>query len=282
VTLQVTKTGGSSNNFDFSLHRLNRDWGEGNSSGSGQGGTAQPGEATWTHAKTGSEAWTTAGGDFIGIASASRLVGGLGPYAWSSPGLVADVQGWLNQPATHFGWILRGDEAAQATRVFSSRESAANRPTLSLLYQPPVPFSRREIWEARFFPAGTHLDPTGDTDFDQITTLLEYAWDLNPTVSQHLTGSFDVKIDAVAGIATVNFRRDPRAVDLVYALEVSTGLASWDEVVTSTAGAVPTGSAFVSESVDPDNSQTKRVVAEIPFTPVTEPKLFVRLNVRRP
>ncbi len=282
VTLQVTKTGGSSSAFDFSLHRLSRDWGEGNSSGSGQGAVAQPGEATWIEAKAGSEAWTTAGGDFIGTASASRLVGGVGSYTWNSQGLVADVQGWLNQPATRFGWILRGDEPAQATRVFASREAAGNRPTLNLLYQPPVSFSRREIWEAQFFPAGTYLHPAGDTDFDQIGTLLEYAWDLNPATRQNPADFFDVEINVAAGMATVTFRRDPRAVDLVYSLETSTGLVSWDEVVTSTAGAVPTGSAFVSESADPGNSQTRRVVAEIPFTPANDPKLFVRLNVRRP
>lgn len=282
VTLQVTRTGGSSGDFNFSLHRLSRNWGEGNSSGSGQGAAAQPGEATWIEAKAGSEAWTTAGGDFIGTVSASRLVGGVGSYAWSSPDLVADVQSWLNQPATRFGWILRGNEPTQATRVFASRESAVNRPTLSLIYQQPVPFSRREIWEAQFFPAGTYLDPAGDTDFDQMGTLLEYAWDLNPTTRQNLTEFFNVNIDVAAGMATVIFRRDPRAVDLVYALETSTGLASWDEVVTSTAGAVPTGPAFVSESIDPGNSLTLRVVAEIPFTPATDPKLFVRLNVRRP
>lgn len=284
VTLQVTKTGGASGDFDFSLHRLSRDWGEGSSSGSGQGSAANLGEATWNEAKAGSEAWTTAGGDFIATASASRLVGGLGSYTWNSPGLVADVQGWLNQPATRFGWILRGDEATQATKVFGSREAgaAANRPALALQYQPPVPFSRREIWEAQFYPAATYLDPAGDSDFDQIATLLEYAWDLNPTTRQNLTDVFAVNIDAAAGMATVTFRRDPRAVDLVYALETSTGLAAWDEVVTSTAGAVPTGPAFVSESVDPGNSQTRRVVAEIPFTPATDPRLFVRLNVRRP
>jgi hypothetical protein len=52
--------------------------------------------------------------------------------------------------------------------------------------------------------------------------------------------------------------------------------------VTSTAGATPTGSAFVSEEADPANPQTKRVTASIPLNTQTQEELFIRLNVRRP
>jgi len=285
VTLTVTKTGpASSGDIDFSLHHLNRDWGEGTSQGTGLGAPAQAGEATWNEARLGIESWTTPGGDFITAASANRLVGSLGAYAWTSSGLAADVQTWIAQPATRFGWILRGAENTTSAKIFAPRDApaAVTRPTLSLQYSLPVVFTRRETWEAQFFLPGTFLAPDGDADFDGIGTLMEYGWDLNPTTRQKLQDYFDVDIDPASGLATVHFRRDPRATDLDYVLETSATLMSWSPVVTSSGGAVPSGSAFVSEAVDPANSATRRVVAQVPFNPASEPKLFIRLNISRP
>jgi hypothetical protein len=285
VILKVSNTGSSSGgDFDFSLHRLTRNWGEGTSLGTGIGAPANPGEATWNEAMSGSVAWTTAGGDFISTASAGRLVGGVGSYTWTSAGLAADVQTWINQPSSQSGWMLRGDEQTPSAKIFASRgaSTVGDRPTLALEYQQPVQFTRRETWEGQFFPAGTYLDPEGDADSDRIGSLLEYAWDLNPTTRQNLSEFFAADFNVTSGIATVSFRRDPRAVDLDYVLETSDNLTSWNAVVVSAGGAVPTGSAFVSESVDPGNSQTRRVVAQIPITPGSQSKFFVRLNVRRP
>lgn len=284
VTMQVTKTSfATSGDFSFSLHRLTRDWGEGISFGLGTGAPAQPGEATWNQAMAGTTAWTSLGGDFISPASASRLVGNLGSYTWSSAGLASDVQGWIGSPSSTFGWILRGAEGTASAKVFGSRESATigHRPTLSLDYLVPVSFTRREIWEGQFYLAGTPLDPLGDDDSDGIATLLEYAWDLNPTTRQNPSDFFNVVFDVPGSTATVSFRRDPRATDLRYALEISENLTTWTEVVTSTAGATPTGPAFVSEAVDPGNAQTVRVQAAIPIDLENDPKLFIRLNVRR-
>ncbi|MGH7613747.1 MAG: hypothetical protein ACREMW_06870 [Gemmatimonadales bacterium] len=56
---------------------------------------------------------------------------------WGSTAqLVADVQGWLADPASNFGWILIGDESATATaKQFDSRESAASiRPELRVFF----------------------------------------------------------------------------------------------------------------------------------------------------
>lgn len=277
VTMEVNKVGTpTGGNFDFTLHRLTRDWGEGTSSGTGTGAPATPGDATWLQSEFGSQSWTSPGGDFVATASATTSVGALGSYTWSTPGLVPDVQGWLDQPGTRFGWILRGNEAVASAKVFSSRDSA-NPPVLNVSYYTPPILTRREAWERQFYLPGQYVDPDSDSDSDGIPALLEYAWDLDPTAGGNLADFMDLDIGPAS--AAVIFRRDPRALDLEYRLETSPDLFTWTAVVISTAGAVPTGSAFVSEAVDPANAATRRVSASISLNP--QDKLFVRLSVKR-
>jgi hypothetical protein len=130
---------------DLGLYRLSADWGEGTSGGGGPGGgqgqAATPGDATWLHRYFDTQFWTNPGGDFAATASGSASVGvAPGFYAWSSTaGLVADVQDWLNNPATNFGWALTADESINGTvRRFQSREAAdpATRPLLAIDYHP--------------------------------------------------------------------------------------------------------------------------------------------------
>ena len=98
------------------------------------------GDATWLQRVFRSLAWTTPGGDFAATASANRDVAGLGAYAWQSSEMAADVQGWLDSPATNFGWILIGDESSNATaKRYDARESTATRPTLTVYYTVPAP-----------------------------------------------------------------------------------------------------------------------------------------------
>lgn len=146
----------------------------------------------------------------------------------------------------------------------------------------PIAYTRREIWEAQFYSAGTYLAPDGDADSDRIGNLLEYAWNLNPTTPQSLGDFYGVSNDAQAGFTTIVFRRDPRATDLTYVLETSSDLAQWYPVVTSSAGGVPSGPAYLSEAADPADPETLRVVAQLPFSPAGQTKRFVRLSVRRP
>jgi hypothetical protein len=147
LTLSLLQTPETTNRT-MSLHRLVVDWGEGSSdcaggpgSGPGVGGPAAAGDATWTHRFWSTSTWTTAGGDFQAGASASRLVGDVGNYAWSGAGLVTDVQGWRDNPPSDFGWILIGNEAVDFTaRRFGSTDNtlAANRPKLVVDFTPPA------------------------------------------------------------------------------------------------------------------------------------------------
>ena len=117
------------------LRRVLASWGEGSTgngtglSGVGQGFPASPGDATWSSPFFGSNLWTNAGGDFEAINSGSQLVGAATldvPYTWgSTPQMVADVQGWLDTPASNEGWILLGPEVTpQTARIFYSREAS--------------------------------------------------------------------------------------------------------------------------------------------------------------
>lgn len=126
------------------VHRVAALWTEGTSVAAGQegrGAAAATGDATWTHRVFNSASWASAGGDFVSSSSATTNVGpALQAYEWSGAGLVSDVQGWLNTPASNLGWMLVGDETAiQTSQRFGSRESgAAERPTLEITFTPPA------------------------------------------------------------------------------------------------------------------------------------------------
>jgi hypothetical protein len=121
------------------LHKLLADWGEGTShapSGEGDGAPATPNDATWRHRFFDTIFWTTQGGDFSATVSASQSVGPVGQYTWSSAQMVADVQAWLDNPASNFGWLVLGDESAVATaKRFDTRESASP-PVLTIEFIP--------------------------------------------------------------------------------------------------------------------------------------------------
>lgn len=124
------------------LHRVLADWGEGaSSSGGGGGAPAAPGDSTWIHRFYDDVFWTQPGGDFYPISRGDAVVDQPGLYSWgSTPEMVADVQSWLDQPGSAFGWILLGDETRpQTVKRFDSRETPdqANRPLLEVDFVPP-------------------------------------------------------------------------------------------------------------------------------------------------
>src|SRR5579871_725846 len=132
------------------LVRLLADWGEGTAgqgsdgsgSGAGFGTPANGTAATWSHRFYNTVPWAQAGGDFAQTASGSTVVGITSmAYVWNStPGMVSDVQSWLDNPASNFGWLLLGDESTASTaREFFTREASdsASRPALVVTYTPP-------------------------------------------------------------------------------------------------------------------------------------------------
>ena len=147
VSLQLEVTRQPSDGFNpapFGLHRLLRPWGEGNKvaldNPGGMGAPAESGEATWRDRFAFTpQTWTVPGGapniDYVVDASAQAYIYGVGdsPYTFhSTPALVADVQGWVNDPTSNFGWMLicQTEDNNFTARRFGSREDADAAPLL--------------------------------------------------------------------------------------------------------------------------------------------------------
>jgi hypothetical protein len=141
LSLNMSRTGSATPRM-IELHKMLGDWGEGTSVAPGEEGDGAPAttnDATWRHRFFDTIFWTTEGGDFSATVSGSQSVGAVGMYTWSSSQMRADVQSWLNDPASNFGWLVLGDESEIATaKRFDTRESA-NPPVLTIIYRPAGP-----------------------------------------------------------------------------------------------------------------------------------------------
>ena len=141
LSLNMSRTG-LDDARNVELHKMLASWGEGTSQATGdegQGAPATTNDATWRHRFFDTIFWATEGGDFSATVSATQSVGAVGMYMWSSPPMIGDVQSWLNNPATNFGWLVLGDESEILTaKRFDTRESASP-PVLTIQYTPGVP-----------------------------------------------------------------------------------------------------------------------------------------------
>lgn len=153
------------------LLRMLADWGEGTSNAAGNegmGAASTTGDATWLHKFFNTSLWATRGSDFSVTASASQTVAGDGTYFWgSTPQMVADVQFWLGNPASNFGWLVRGNETAFPTaKRFATHENVtpANRPVLTVFYRLGTRVeSRSQTAPATFHLAQNYPNPFGRT-----------------------------------------------------------------------------------------------------------------------
>ncbi|MBN1291100.1 MAG: T9SS type A sorting domain-containing protein [Candidatus Latescibacteria bacterium] len=144
LTLHMSKT--ISGAEDIGLYSILYGWGEGSSNADlqeGKGGVSAEGDATWLHRFRGTDnMWMTPGGDFKSTASAVKAVEKTGNYTWgSTEQMVADVQSWVKNPDSNFGWILIGNEASSSTaKRFDSKEITTenNRPVLTVTYSIPT------------------------------------------------------------------------------------------------------------------------------------------------
>ncbi|MCG8460560.1 MAG: DNRLRE domain-containing protein, partial [Holophagales bacterium] len=127
------------------LYRVTTSWSEGPSDPGGQEGLGEaslPGDTTWIHTHFDTAFWASPGGDFVATPSADRLVSDQGFYTWgSTPEMVADVQLWLDDPASNHGWVMIGPESFfMSAKRFDSRENSNpdRRPRLRVVFRSPV------------------------------------------------------------------------------------------------------------------------------------------------
>lgn len=90
----------------------------------------------------GTGGWTDPGaaGDAESTASASQFVDSISgaTYAWAGAGVIRDVQDWMNEPGSNFGWLLRSDheDSRRTARAFAALESGNRFGTLEIGYTP--------------------------------------------------------------------------------------------------------------------------------------------------
>ncbi|MFO1350139.1 MAG: DNRLRE domain-containing protein [Gammaproteobacteria bacterium] len=147
LTLSLSQASPGSPPLAIELHRATADWGEGASNAlasEGQGAAPAPGDATWFQTFYGmnpAKLWTKPGGDYAAQSSSNATATTVtGLIAWlCTAALVADVQAWLNNPASNQGWVVLGDGGPFSAHRFISRNSARidERPQLMVAYQPP-------------------------------------------------------------------------------------------------------------------------------------------------
>jgi hypothetical protein len=143
--LRVFCTRTQSSGANVFVHRVLASWGEGTSiagGGGGAGGPSTAGDATWIHRFYQTQNWSTPGGDFSPVISTSKFVSAQNQaYTFpSQPQFVADVQGWVDAPASNFGLLLKTNELASGDVFrFASREDSADQgPRLTITYTPPT------------------------------------------------------------------------------------------------------------------------------------------------
>jgi len=128
LTLTVAKVPSGGANSSFELRRLFREWKES--------------EATWNN-RIGGGTWSSPGAaapaDFSTTTSGTTLVSGLGGCTFgSTTNLIADVQTWVDNPATNFGWIVltQSETVAKTARRITAHEGGPNGPALVVEYTP--------------------------------------------------------------------------------------------------------------------------------------------------
>lgn len=133
----------------FTVHRVTAGWTEGASysqtAGQGSGTAPGDGDVTWVHSTFPDVMWENPGGDFEPKPSSSTTVGApprgqLLPITWpSTDAMIADVQGWLDDTAGSYGWVVLGhEESRQTARRVRAREheEGDSHPRLVIEYLP--------------------------------------------------------------------------------------------------------------------------------------------------
>lgn len=175
------------------LHRLLAPWGEGRSIADKDPGSAVKMDATWIHRFRPDRLWAQPGGDYDPAVSTACEVNDVGYHTWGPAArMTQDIQQWVDNPASNFGWMLIGPEPAASTcKRFNSREctDARRRPMLTIY------FTRRA---GELPPIEGDLNLDRRVDFEDMAILVRQ-W-LAEAPESVRTGSI-----TISGVGTFNF-----------------------------------------------------------------------------
>jgi hypothetical protein len=143
LTFSVISGGTGLTSAPVRLQKAAESWGTGASNSfGGSGASSQANDASWFHRFYPGTLWATVGGSYSATVSATvnvpRTQGSV--VRFNTAGVVADVQAWVNNPATNFGWFVLGNETTRgsARRLASSEHVTASiRPSLRVTFTPP-------------------------------------------------------------------------------------------------------------------------------------------------
>jgi hypothetical protein len=155
VTLYVGKSAAAATGIE--LRKLSADWGEGTSDAAGSEGpgtAATTNDATWSQRFFPSTAWSTPGGDFsstvsASVASISANISSPTQITLSGSNVVSDVQQWVTNSTTNFGWLIKAtdENVDPSVKRFISRNNSTTtqRPSLSITYSANLPVTLNQF-----------------------------------------------------------------------------------------------------------------------------------------
>ena len=197
----------SGNNSDgvIEIFGVTRAWGEGFSSGSGNGGPAVAPDATWTDAMFGTVSWDTPGGDFDPALLSSRFTTENNQTINfpSSANFITQAQNWINDPSSNYGIIVIGVETQTCAAYRFGARDIGTVPELVVTWEtsgcePPITDLTIQACESYNSPGGfTYTDSglynevvPGPNDCDSIfnidlTILLPGEFLINATLCEN-------------------------------------------------------------------------------------------------
>ena len=263
-TLFLSKAHGGS--ASVTLSKVLRDWGEGASDAGepgGQGVQSEMNDATWIHTFYDTQFWTNPGGDFVTSPSASTTVSAINTtYTWSGAGLVADVQGWVTNPSTNFGWMIRANESSAGNaKRFNTRENPSNPPRLTVTYTAPAPTPTATPGGTSTPTATATSTPTATATATPTATAIATA---TATPSATATGT-------ATATATATISATPTATVGLTPTATPTGTPTATPAVTATPSATPTATAIATATPTATASATPAASATATATATATP-----------
>jgi len=141
-------------NTTLMMYKTTSNWTEGTSfTTGGLGVAATPSDVTWLHSSFNTTKWTIPGGDYDSQLSATKsITSSTTNILLSTETMKTQVQDWLTNPNTNYGWLLKLDnealsQAGVMTKIYSKEcdgngttavpPSADKIPTLNVYYTIP-------------------------------------------------------------------------------------------------------------------------------------------------